>query len=58
MKYQIYLNKETSVILNLLATKMEMKPATLIKSILEDTVTPAFNKYNQSKEETNGITRK
>lgn len=35
MKYQIYLNKETSELINKLAEKENMKPATAIKTILE-----------------------
>ena len=35
MKYQIYLNKETSILFNKLAEKSDKKPATVIKQLLE-----------------------
>lgn len=35
MKYQIYLNKDTSEIINKMAQKDNKKPATFIKQMLE-----------------------
>lgn len=35
MKYQIYLNQETSEIINKMAEKDEKKPSTFIKQMLE-----------------------
>lgn len=35
MKYQIYLNKETSILINELAEQRQMKQSTLIKELLE-----------------------
>lgn len=37
MKYQIYLNKDTSEFVNLLAKKYNVKPATFIKLCMEST---------------------
>lgn len=36
MKYQIYLNKETSEFINLVAKQAKRKPCTIIKNILEE----------------------
>ena len=35
MKYQIYLNKETTELINYLAQKTNMKPSTFIKRMVE-----------------------
>lgn len=35
MKYQIYLNKDTSILINELAEKNAMKPASIIKQLVE-----------------------
>lgn len=35
MKYQIYLNKETTEKINLIAQLLEQKPSTTIKNLLE-----------------------
>lgn len=35
MKYQIYLNKDTSILINELADKNQQKPATIIKQLVE-----------------------
>ena len=35
MKYQIYLNKETSELINTIAINEKKKPATLLKNLLE-----------------------
>ena len=35
MKYQIYLNKDTSEIINKMADKDNLKPATFIKQMIE-----------------------
>ncbi len=37
MKYQIYLNKETSEFVNLLSKKYKVKPCTFIKLCMEST---------------------
>lgn len=38
MKYQIYLNKSTSELVNYLAERSNLKPNTFIKQVLEDTL--------------------
>jgi len=38
MKYQIYLNKETSDFINYVSEQEEIKSATLIKRLVEDMV--------------------
>lgn len=43
MKYQIYLNKETSAFVNLFASQNNMKPSTVIKQIVEETYKKAFD---------------
>lgn len=43
MKYQIYLNKETSNFVELYASTYKMKPATVIKQIVEETYKKAFD---------------
>jgi len=35
MKYQIYLNKDTSILINELAEKNGQKPASIIKQLVE-----------------------
>lgn len=35
MKYQIYLNKDTSILINELAEKNKQKPASIIKQLVE-----------------------
>lgn len=35
MKYQIYLNKETSILINELAERNQEKPASIIKQLVE-----------------------
>lgn len=35
MKYQVYLNKETSLLLNEFSTALNVKPNTMIKSLIE-----------------------
>lgn len=58
MKYQIYLNKETTIILNYMANKLNVKPVTLIKQLLEETIVSAKNVVDAKKEEEkHGITR-
>lgn len=47
MKYQIYLNKFTSEIVNKMAEEINIKPATMIKEIFETNV---LNGYKQAQE--------
>lgn len=42
MKYQIYLNKRTTEIVNYLASKSDMKPATFIKLMVEGGVNASY----------------
>lgn len=56
MKYQIYIKKEVSDIINKVAQFEGKKPNTLIKELLEQNFTLAYNQaqevldYNKSKE--------
>lgn len=43
MKYQIYLNKETTEIVNYLANKNDMKPSTFIKLMVEGGIKASYN---------------
>jgi predicted DNA-binding protein len=51
MKYQIYLNKETSTILNGIADQLGKKPSTLIKEFLEKTFAMAIDTIGDKKGE-------
>ena len=43
MKYQIYLSKEVSDIINAIAHFENIKPNTLIKNLMEQNITSAYN---------------
>lgn len=51
MKYQIYLNKETSTILNEIAEQLGKKSSTLIKEFLEKTFAMAIDTLGDKKGE-------
>lgn len=51
MKYQIYLNKETSELVNKFAEKDGKKPATFIKNMLESIIKIAQASARASEEE-------
>lgn len=53
MKYQIYLNKQTTEIVNYLANKSNMKPSTFIKLMVEGGVKAS---YELAKKELEGKT--
>lgn len=47
MKYQIYLAKDVSHIINKVAEYEKKKPCTLIKELLEDNFRTAYNQANE-----------
>lgn len=51
MKYQIYLNKETSELLNSMAEQLKMKPSTFIKAFIEG----SFNTLISMKEDSESV---
>lgn len=55
MKYQIYLNKDTSTLINDLAQKNNQKPATLIKQLVEGCMRIASATKEATENELKGI---
>lgn len=51
MKYQIYLNKETSELINTCATHDNIKPSTMIKQLLEGMFKIASETANATEKE-------
>lgn len=49
MKYQIYLNKTTSEMLNEIARQLDKKPSTLIKEFIENSFTMAEKTIGEEK---------
>lgn len=47
MKYQIYLNKECSIIIDRIAKNEGLKPATQIKKIVESVIYESKKSYEQ-----------
>lgn len=47
MKYQIYLNKECSIIIDRIAKNEGLKPATQIKKIIESVIYESKKSYEQ-----------
>lgn len=55
MKYQIYLNKETTNFIELFAKQHNMKASTVIKQIVEETYKKAFDYAKEQLEKGNSL---
>ena len=51
MKYQIYLNKQSSELINRMANNQQKKPATLIKELMERLTYQMIETYKESEKD-------